>query len=52
MTPLEALARALRGLRGSPATEAAGWRDAEDADALLALLRREGWDVMPMEDGR
>lgn len=43
------LALALRDLRGSPNTEAAGHADAEDAQALRAALRRLGWALVPLE---
>jgi hypothetical protein len=38
-----AMARALRHLRGSPATDAAGHDDAEDADVLVSALRAAGY---------
>lgn len=48
MTP-DPLALALRELRNSPNTEAAGWRDAADANALRAILARLGLGLVPTE---
>jgi hypothetical protein len=45
---LDPLAVALRDLRNSPDTEAAGWRDAEDAAALRAILARLGFALVPI----
>jgi hypothetical protein len=41
-----ALARALRSVRLSPDTEEAGEADCEDAGAMLARLRGEGWRLV------
>ena len=48
---IDPLALALRELRGSPDTHHAGWRDAEDADALHAILLRAGWFIAPVQPG-
>ena len=46
---IDPLALALRELRRSPDTEAAGWADAEDADTLRRILRAAGWALVPVE---
>lgn len=47
-TAADPLALALRELRGSPNTEAAGFRDAEDAATLRAILARLGHALLPI----
>jgi hypothetical protein len=47
MNGIDPLARALRELRASPPTEAAGHQDAEDAEALRSILRKMGLVVVP-----
>lgn len=45
---IDPLALALREIRGSANTEAAGHIDAEDADTLRRILARLGWALVPV----
>ncbi len=47
----EIIATELRRIKRSPATEAAGEEDAEDAGAILAALRRERLKVVEVPHG-
>lgn len=42
---LIALARAVRTLRDSPNTMEAGYQDTADADMLLDILHKAGWEL-------
>lgn len=46
---IDPLALALRELRGSPNTEAAGFADAADADSLRRILAGLGVALVPLE---
>lgn len=48
----QTIAAALRAMRNSPPTEAAGWRDAEDAHFLHGKLLDAGLCIRPLCEDR
>ena len=49
MLMIEAVAACLRDIRHSPATDKAGHEDFEDAEALLSLMKRRGFALVPIK---